>query len=335
MKKLALALTVLSTLAFGLEEERLAQDFPKLVAPLFSLGTPGTLKGVNGASLRYRAFPRKEGKGVIVIAPGYTESFLKYPELIYDLWVEGYSVYFMDPRGMGLSSRTLKNRQIVHVEKFEYYVEDLEKFVDSVVSQDPLADKKFLIGHSMGGLVGAHLLAKRPGLFRAAVLSAPMMDLDTGKYPRPVAVALLSGLIVAGKGTHYAPGYEDFDLDTYTLAASPTTQSAARFDLYKETLKNVPDIRMGGPSVLWVRIMLEQTRANRMEALGYQVRTPTLMLQPTLDSYTKPRGGNLFCGAAWNCRKLIVAGGKHETFREKDEFRTPALKATFEHFERN
>ncbi len=332
MQKLVLSLAFFSTLTFGLAETDLEKDYARLVTPLFSLGTPGTLAGQRDLPLQYRAFPRKEGKGVVVIVAGYTESFLKYQELIYDLWNAGYGVYIMDHRGMGLSGRMLKNPQIVHVEKFQYYIDDLQKFVDEVVSRDPLSSKLYVIGHSLGGLVTAHLIALRPQLFRAAILSAPLFDMNTGKYPRPVAVALSKALVLAGQGQKYAPGFKDLDLSEYLLDNSPTTQSQVRFDLFKDTLAKLPKIQMGGPDASWVSLLLKETEAKRIETLGGKVRAPVLMLQPTIDGYANPLGMNRFCGAAWDCHKLVIAGGKHETFREKDAYRAPALKAALDFF---
>lgn len=333
MQKLAFSLLFLSTLAFGLAETDLAQDYSRLVTPLFSLGTPGTFTGQRDIPLQYRAFPRKEGKGVIVIVPGYTESFLKYQELIYDLWNAGFGVYIFDHRGMGLSGRMLKNPQIVHVEKFQYYVDDLAKFVDEVVLRDPLSSKLYVIGHSLGGLVSAHLMALRPQLFRAGLLSAPLLDMNTGKYARPVAVALSNALVLIGRGNEYAPGFKDFNLNEFQLENSPVTQSQMRFDLFKDTLAKFPKIQMGGPDASWVKLLLKETEGKRIETLGGKVRTPILMFQPTIDGYANPLGMNRFCGAAWECRKMVIAGGKHETFREKDAYRAPALKATLDFFE--
>jgi lysophospholipase len=333
MKKLGLVLWLASSFAFGLSEAELEKDYSRLVTPLFSLGTPGTIIGAKGVGLRYRAFPRSEGKGVIVIVPGFSESFLKFPELIYDLWNAGYGVYLMDHRGMGMSGRTLANPQLVHVEKFEHYVTDLGQFIDEVVLRDPMASKLYLYAHSTGGLIGAHFLAKRPQLFRAAILSAPLLDMDTGKYSRIAAVALANTLLFAGYGEAYAPGYADLDLSTFTLENSATTQSAVRFNIYKETLQSVPQIQMGGPTVWWAKQVLDLTEVNRVEALGGLIRTPMLMLQPSNDSLVKPRGQNRFCGAAWDCRKLVVLGAKHELYREKDIYREPSLKASLEFFE--
>jgi len=330
VKHTAIFLSLFSALAFGLTETDLKTEFPRLVTPMFSLGTPGTLSGVNAVELRYRAFPRKEGKGVIVLVQGYTETFLKHQELIYDLWNAGYSVYSMDHRGMGLSGRLLKNPQIVYVDDFQHYVSDLEKFLSEVVSHDPLAEKLYLIGHSLGGLVAAHLMAKHPTLVRAAVLSAPMFDLATGKYPRPVAAGLADLMTLTGNSQGYAPGYGDLDLDKYTLEVSPTTQSEPRFDLYKDLLVKRPEIRQGGPSVWWVKLLLRETSLPRVERLGSRIQAPLLMLQPTRDSYVNPKGQNRFCGAALDCRKIVLKGSKHEIYREKDVYRVPALKATLD-----
>lgn len=330
MRFFSLFFLFLSSLALGLPETDLARDYAKLVTPLFSLGTPGTIAGKAGVPLRYRAFPRGEGKGVIVLVPGYSESLVKYQETIYDLWSAGYSVYAMDHRGMGLSGRWLSNPQVVDIDRFEYYVDDLQKFIDDVVSRDALADKKYVVSHSTGGLIVAHLMARRPFLFRGVVLNAPLLDIKTGKYSRTAAVALANTLTAVGRGKHYAPGSGDHDPKTYTLEASTTTQSRVRFDLYKHQLDTIPAIRQGGPSVAWVRTILRETRSGRVEALGNRMRTPILMLQMGVDAYVHARGQNLFCGAAVDCRKLIFPSAKHEIFREKDEYRAPAMRAVLD-----
>ena len=76
----------------------------------------------------YRKFeikPPAEEVGAIVISNGRTESMAGYPELIWDLHQQGYSVYILDHRGQGFSTRLLPDPQKSYVEKFEDYVDDL------------------------------------------------------------------------------------------------------------------------------------------------------------------------------------------------------------------
>src|SRR4030095_13442910 len=82
-------------------------------------------------------------KGAIVIASGRTEAYLKYKELIFDLWNNGYSIYIHDHRGQGSSDRELgvkSSPQKGHVEKFNFFVSDLRKFVTDVVEKDQHAN---------------------------------------------------------------------------------------------------------------------------------------------------------------------------------------------------
>src|SRR4051812_44355355 len=65
----------------------------------------------NAATIQYMAFTQSVPSTAIVISTGRTESFIKYKELIWDLWQLGYSVFIHDHRGQGLSSRLLADEK--------------------------------------------------------------------------------------------------------------------------------------------------------------------------------------------------------------------------------
>ena len=114
----------------------------------------GEFKGKDGVTLRYAALRQPKIDRAILIVNGRVESYLKYQELAWDLWRQGYSLYLIDHRGQGMSDRMLADKEKGYVDQFDDYVADLKQFHDEVIAQDQPA-KLFLLAHSMGGAISA------------------------------------------------------------------------------------------------------------------------------------------------------------------------------------
>ena len=82
-------------------------------------------KTAKTGGLYYELYPQETQKGTIVISYGFTESCLKYHELIYYFYLQGYQVAIMDHRGHGKSMREVEDHTIVHIGLFSRYVKDL------------------------------------------------------------------------------------------------------------------------------------------------------------------------------------------------------------------
>lgn len=287
-----------------------------------------TFAGKDGVEVAYRVAPRVDtapDRGSLVILPGYTESHLLYEAEITDFTAQGYTVFVMDHRGMGLSGRLTTNPQVVHIGAFEDYVDDAAQFVTTIVKpQSP--GKVYLFAHSTGGMIGARLMGRTPGMFAAAVLSAPLMSLDTGWLPRGLARAIVGATCALGYAESYAAGFGDFDISKHTFEQATTTRSRARFEAQKAVLVANPSIVQGGPSYQWLREVLGVT--DDLEELAPKVKTPLLLLQAGDDSFVSPEGQDVFCAAAPMCRKVLIPEGRHEMFREVDEIRGRFMQET-------
>ncbi len=148
-------------------------------------GEKGYLKMEDGMSIAYRRyFCRMRGK-CVVISHGFCEFAEKYNEVAYRFLQAGYSVYVPEHRGHGYSGREVDDPELVHVQSYDCYAADLARFVETVVS--PGAEHRIVFAHSMGGAIAILALERYPQLFEAAVLSAPMCAMQTGKYPRFLA----------------------------------------------------------------------------------------------------------------------------------------------------
>ncbi len=100
----------------------------------------------------------------------------KYSDCANVLHALNYNTVVFDWRGQGLSSRALPDRHKGHVDSYDEYVGDLEKVLTHAAhlyGNEPI----YLLAHSMGGHVALRTLAQRPDLIRAAILSAPMVDI--------------------------------------------------------------------------------------------------------------------------------------------------------------
>lgn len=90
--------------------------------------------GKDGVVIRYMRMTAASHKKAIFIVPGRSESYSKYPEVVWDLFNCGYDIFVMDHRGQGLSGRLLDDPQLGHVAQFSDYVDDLEKLCELELS---------------------------------------------------------------------------------------------------------------------------------------------------------------------------------------------------------
>jgi lysophospholipase len=306
---------------FGLSFQ---DQYVQKVLPHFATGRSGTFEGVDKLSIAYRVFPVAGSSKAIVLIAGFTENAEKYAEWIHDLNQNGFSVYIMDHRGMGRSDRLLANPQIAHVNHFDDYVEDHLTFFDQVVKRGPEKDR-YIFAHSMGGLVTAKLLLREPHLVKAAILNAPLFELNTGYFGSFLAKGLATSLEWAGRGKKYAPGFSDYDPSKAVFASNRSCASAERFEAYRRVLDANPSLALGGPSAHWVRETFKETSRAQVKKLGRAATIPILLYQAGIDRLVLPGGQNIFCAAAPNCKIRPYPTAHHEIWRDVDAIRADAL----------
>ncbi len=286
-------------------------------------------EGAGGAKIAYETFPAPTARGAVVVLSGYSESYVFYADLIADLTNDGLDVYIMDHRGMGRSERFLKNRQIVHVVNAADYGKDVDRFVDQVVTPSLRGMPLFLFAHSTGALVAVDVMERRPELFRKAVLSAPLLRLNTGSWPESVAYAVVAAADAIGFGESYAIGYKDMALERYTFENTRTTHSVERFAIKRRDYELNPELMMGGPSNHWIKVMMNWAEA-LAPAYG-RITTPVLMFQAGQETFVSNEGQDAFCAAAPKCRKIRFEDAHHELFREAEAVREPLIRELSEH----
>lgn len=293
------------------------------------------LKGQNNENIYCEKYIVEEAKANIVICHGFSESLEKYHELIYYFLKEKYSVYAIEHRGHGRSG-TLANLSVVddtqvNIDEFDYYIEDLKIFIDTVVSKENNNKPKFLYAHSMGGGIGALFLERYSGYFDAAILNAPMMEIHTGNYPSLIAKTICKLAVTFGMGNKYILGHGPFNKDE-NLEESATS-SKNRYRYYHKFLLENPKYQRSGASYNWLNNAFKATKEIVNNA--NKVEIPMMLCQAGKDTFVKPGGQNKFVEKAKNCKLKIYPESKHEMYFEKDSISWNYLEDVFSFYSEN
>lgn len=279
---------------------------------------------VDGTRLRLALWPDGP-KGTILLFPGRTEYCEKYGRLAGDFAKAGYGMATFDWRGQGLADRPAHRADMGHVASFDEYRADVAAFraaLEGLGAPKPW----FLIGHSMGGAIG--LRALHDGLpVQAAAFSAPMWDIAM----RPILKAM-SGLVLGlagplGLGKTFAATtgpYKTMEFDD-----NPLTTDRAQFDYMARQLASYPELRLGGPSNMWLRAALQETAALMarpapdLPALALIAGREKIVVNSVIENRMRnwPRGS-----------ALTIEGAEHELLLEAPQRRAQAMAAILDHF---
>lgn len=301
-----------------IDEADFENQFQAYVAPLMQKGEEDFITGVGGKRLYTFRIVNPESKANVVLVHGYGESVLKYRESMYNLYALGYSVFIWEHRGHARSDRLVADRSKTHVLDFDDYVNDMQTFIQAKVPQDkPL----LLFAHSMGGAISLAYMDRNPGVFQAAVLNAPLLELNTAPYPAWIAKGIANVLDFVGRDEDYAPGQKPLIPEEWILETSATT-SRPRFERNR-TESLASDLALGGVTIKWLRETLKTTKYLSRKNTARSLATPILMFQAGQDTFVKPGGQDRFCAAAPSCTLIKVPESRHEVFNETDSIRLP------------
>jgi len=327
-------------------EDQLASRYVGEIAHFWQQGNFSHFRGVNSVRINYASFINQNEtipNKCLVISSGRSETYLKYKELSFDLFNRGYSVFLIDHRGQGLSQRLLTDAHKGYVENFQYYIDDLTRFIKEIVTPHCQDSKPYLLAHSMGGAIAARYLQDFPDTIQAAVLSSPMLGFNSGNIPNAIAEAVLTMSAQLNqwfdKTPWYFLGHKGFSHNSFS--DNVLMHSPIRYQLFTQLYKTTPEIQLGGVTVKW--LTESQEALDKIFNNIDKIITPTLVLQAGQDKVIKNQALNDFCQqlqtlhphSCPNGKPLIIAGAYHELFFESDVYREQALTAVIQWFEQH
>lgn len=320
-------ITAVTFSTFAIPQAELPKRFMNDLVPYMQNNYQKNLfTGAEQVQINYYFLQKPNPDGVIVFSPGQSESSLKYAEFLYDIRDLNYDIYIIDHRGQGESGRLLADPIKSHVNKFSHYVDDLSFLINQIVKPQQYR-RSFIMAHSMGGAIASGFLARHPKVMTAAILSAPMIEINTGLINNWGTDFFAGILGRVGLATEYAPTQKPYDPRS-NFETNTVTSSRERYQLRKDLYNQFVELRVGGTTVNWLKQSIEYTTQLRETKDVYQI--PTVILQAGQDQFVNATGQNKICGKSPSMCKIIKIGfenSQHEILMEVDEIRNKALSA--------
>lgn len=261
--------------------------------------TTGTQRSRDGLTLHYRIWRPEAPRASLTLAHGYAEHSGRYQAFGRFLAAHGVAVGALDQRGHGKSTGERAN-----LRRFDEVVSDLAdfdaKFGADLVQRWPTLPR-FLMGHSVGGVVAAHLALTHPTRFRGLILSSPYLK-NAVAVPGPL-------LALAGLLARVAPSLPTIKLDPKLLARNPEVGAAYLRD---------PLVYTGGTKA---RIGYEQLHAGAaVLARAAELTLPLLVLHGEADAIADAEGSRELVARSGSSDKTLrlYPGGYHELLNDDD-----------------
>lgn len=130
----------------------------------------GKFEGVGDLHLYYRAWESPRAKAGLIIVHGLSDHSARFTGLGQRMAGSGINVYAFDLRGHGVSEGRRG-----HSDRFDYYLQDLDRFRREVECLTAGNIPLFILGHSMGGLITLRYIEEYDVALRGAVLTSPWL----------------------------------------------------------------------------------------------------------------------------------------------------------------
>ena len=255
-----------------------------------------TLQTRDGLALSTWHYPSPAPRVRVVLVHGYADHVGRYPHVIEALTGAGCEVHAFDMRGHGRSEGVRG-----HVLQFQEYLDDLDLFV-AQLPRDPLP--RFLVGHSLGGLLSLRYVLDRPDAFAGVAVSSPYLHLATDVHFLKEAVATAA--------SHLAPTL---------LTKSPIEAKALSHDPAMVQAYIDDPLVFKTFNARW----FFETREAQQEVLkrAGEIRLPVLMMIGSADPIAEPeRSRQVFERIGSPDKTLKVYEGLlHEVFNEVERER--------------
>jgi len=274
--------------------------------------------GSGGARLRAALFqaPAQSRRGSVVLSPGRTEPIEKYFEVVQRLTGRGFTVLAHDWRGQGLSDRGRRSRG-GDARGSKAFMADYQALLAAFESRLP---KPWIaLGHSMGGGLTLLALAQGEARFAGAILSAPMLGLQTGVVPAPIAALLARTLTFLGQGSATAMrdrGWQPFE-------SNVLTHDAARYRRNVGQVQAWPQLDVGPPTWGWLDFAFGASRELATGPGAPRIAIPLTIAAAGEERLVDNARSRKTAARVPGARFVIVPGANHEILQETDALQAP------------
>ena len=303
-----------------IREPRFTEFALKELLPFFAQFPTQYLVGKNDVNIAYRHLTHNESalRKLMILVNGRAENMLKWSELAYDFYHQGYDMLLFDHRGQGYSDRLLKKSEKGHLDEFHFYVDDMAKIVEKTTALFNY-QIQHLLAHSLGSLIATYYLANCAHRIQKAVLSSPCFGLPLKHPLRDELIIALMNLF--GQGERYVFGkgaYKPAHLEHNELSFCKT-----RMKWMNRVNRKHAELHLGGPTFRWVHLCLNAVK--HLPNIIPRVEIPVLILQSEKEKIVDNKKLGELTALFPNARCETVQNAKHEILFERDEIRAKVM----------
>jgi lysophospholipase len=279
----------------------------------------GTFPTADGAVLRWGHLAASTPRAECAFVGGFGDFIEKQFETIRDLAAQGLSVWMMDWRGQGGSTRPRRLPHRPRARRFDRDADELAQFAAAKLRSEL---PRVLIAHSMGGAIALLCLHRQPRLFDAAVLSAPMLGVPIGRTPPMLLRALTGPARLSGLGICRLPGTYRYHPDRPpTPERSRISSDAERCRIRHAWITSDPALRLDQPTYGWLDPTLSLIGRIGKRRFLAGITTPILLGTAGREHVVAPAAHYRAARLLPDCTLFELPESKHEPFLERDPIR--------------
>ncbi len=258
--------------------------------------TEGKFTGLNNFNLYRQAWlPDTAPKAILLIVHGIAEHCGRYTNLVNYFVPKGYAVYSFDLRGHGKSDGKRS-----YVERFSYYLDDLQTFFNLVRTENPNT-KIFMVGHSMGSTIAVDYALAHQNETNGLIISGTTLKAGSSINQATILMAKVLSVILPKMGVS-------------ALDASGISRDKAVVEAYVKDPLNYT-----GKLSARVGAELLKTMAMLQKRLS-EITLPILIMQGSQDRISDPASSKmLYDGVSSKDKTMkIYEGYYHEIFNDPE-----------------
>jgi alpha-beta hydrolase superfamily lysophospholipase len=239
--------------------------------------------------------PEGKTRGILMLIHGLHDHSGRYQHVASYFSKQGFATYGIDLPGHGKSEGTRS-----YVKSFDEYNQSLLEYLQ-IIKEQQAGIPVFIIGHSLGGLIGATFLIDHQDKFQGAVLSGSLALVPDYVSDLTIRIGKLIGRIL--------PKFRILPLDIANISQDPEVVEAYRHD---------PLVYQGKVTA---RLSAEINNAiSRLAREGYRIEIPLLLLHGTEDRLCDPACSQFLHDLSSSVDKELIfyPGFYHEVYNEPE-----------------
>lgn len=263
--------------------------------------------------------PRAKRSGSLLYINGRSDFIEKYLEVYADFRARGWAVTTFDWRGQGGSRGPGEERLEA---SFDPFVEDLGALLDEWLRTTP--GPHVALAHSMGGHLLLKVIIDRKPALDAAILTAPMLNVNSKPIPIRIAPDIADTMYWLGLGRMRMWKVPPAMLAPGGRRNRNLTHSAERYADELFWWQERPDFNTGAPSFGWMRAAFRSRAATFTPEKLAQVDLPILVIAAEKDRLVSADAIREAAALLPHAELEMMPDAAHEILRDSDEIRARA-----------